>query len=101
MGNLPPVPAPEEKDTYTYLSLGAALLLAVGGGGHASGTADSDLAIAGLDASPLGQVFVSLLLPDLDLLLLAAAAELVGLERALGLELRATVLGDVSLSHGD
>ena len=53
------------------------------------------------NASPLGEVLLALLLADLDLLLLAAAAELIGLESVLCLESGAAVLGDITVRHGE
>lgn len=52
------------------------------------------------NAAALCEVLLALCPADLDLLLLAAAAELVRLEGALGLERRAAVLGDVLVGHG-
>jgi hypothetical protein len=72
-----------------------ALIVAVGGGAERG----AGLVAAG-DTPSLCEVLLTLRLADLDLLLLAAAAELVGLERALCLESRATVLGDVFVGHG-
>ena len=54
---------------------------------------------AGSQIPPLRQALLSLRLPNLDLLLLAAASQLVGLEGLLGLVV-APVFGDVSFSHG-
>jgi hypothetical protein len=52
------------------------------------------------NASPLCEVLLTLLLADLDLLLLAAAAKLLGLECTLRLDVCATVLGNVAFTHG-
>lgn len=52
------------------------------------------------NTSPLGKVFLTLCLADLNLLLLAAAAELLRLEGILSLELGATMLGDEPVGHG-
>lgn len=80
-----------------YLGLcGRVLILAVGGG--AQGGTGSVVTCA--DASSLCQVLLSLCLPNLNLLLLTAAAELIWLEGVLCLELGPSVLGDVALSHG-
>jgi hypothetical protein len=51
------------------------------------------------DTTPLGKVLLTFLLPDLDLLLLAAPTQLVRLERALCLEVGAAMLGDVAVRH--
>ena len=56
--------------------------------------------VAGANASPLGQVLLALGLADLNLRFLATAAEFLGLEGALGLELRSAMVGDVAVSHG-
>ncbi|KMU88789.1 hypothetical protein CIHG_06457 [Coccidioides immitis H538.4] len=61
---------------------------------------NADLSIAGLDASTLGEIFLSSLLSNLDLLLSTTATKVFRLERALRLELGATVLGNVSVRHG-
>jgi hypothetical protein len=51
------------------------------------------------DATPLGEVLLPLLLPDLNLLLFAAPTQLVRLECALCLEVGAAMLGNVALRH--
>jgi len=51
------------------------------------------------NASPLGEVLLTLLLANLDLLFLAAAAQLVRLESVLRLEGGAAVLGDITVRH--
>ncbi len=51
-------------------------------------------------AAALGEILLTLRLADLDLLLLATASKLLGLERVLRLELRSAVFWDVSLGHG-
>lgn len=85
------------RSLATYLGLcGRVLILAVGGG--AQGGTRSVLASA--DASSLCQVLLTLCLSNLNLLLLATAAELIWLEGVLGFELSPSVLGDVALSHG-
>lgn len=81
----------------TYLTLdGAGLIVAVGRGTQRC----SELALAACDSSSLGKVLLALLLPDLDLLFLTTAAELVGLECVLGLERGPAVLRNVSVRHG-
>lgn len=86
------------KGGGTYLGLcGGGLIVTVGGGTKGS----TRSVLTGADASSLGQVLLTLGLADLDLLLLAAAAELLRLEGVLRLELSAAMLGDVALSHGD
>lgn len=81
----------------TYLGFcGRVLILAVGGGAE-GGTRS---VVASADASSLCQVLLTLCLSNLDLLLLATAAELIWLEGVLGLELGPSMLGDVALSHG-
>ena len=72
----------------------AALIVAVGG----SAQRRAWLVAAG-DATTLCEVLLALRPADLDLLLLAAAAELVRLERALRLERGAAMFGDVLVSH--
>lgn len=81
---------------YTHLALDvAALIVAVGG----SAQRGAGLVAPG-DAAALCEVLFTLSPADLDLLFLAAAAELVRLEGALGLERGAAVLGDVFVGHG-
>lgn len=81
----------------TYLALDvSALIIAVWSSAQRSTRAAT---FAGCDATALGEVLLPLLLADLDLLLLAAAAQLVGLEGVLRLERRATVLGNVAIGH--
>lgn len=80
----------------TYLRLGrSCVIVAVGRGTERRTRAVLTCA----DTTSLCQVLLALCFPDLDLLFLAATTELFGLERVLRLELRAPVLGDVSLSH--
>lgn len=57
-------------------------------------------AIAGLDATPLSKIFLSLLLSDFDLLFLATTAQLIWFELILSFELRPTMLGNVAVRHG-
>jgi hypothetical protein len=59
----------------------------------------TDLSILSLNASSLCKIFLSLLTSDLDLLFFTTAAELIGLEGVLGLELGSAVLWDVSFRH--
>lgn len=82
----------------TYLTLdGSRLIVAVGS--SAQRCTKCTLATT-CDSTSLGKVLLALLLSDLDLLLLTAAAELVWLERVLRLECRPAVLGDVTVRHG-
>jgi hypothetical protein len=82
----------------TYLTLNSTGFIVTLGGGHA--TSYTNPAIPGLNTSPLGQVFFSLLLSDLDLLLFTTTTKLVRPELVPGLELGATMLGDVAFGHG-
>jgi hypothetical protein len=87
------------KKSRTYLALDSTgLVITLGGSGHATTNADST--IAGLNSASLGQVLLTLLLSDLDLLFLTAATELIGLELVPGLELGPTVFGDIAFRHG-
>jgi hypothetical protein len=80
-----------------YLGLGGSrVIVAVRGG--AEGSARS--LVAGADASALCQVLLAFRLSDLDLLLLATAPQLLGLERVFCLELGPAVLGNVAVGHG-
>lgn len=84
----------------SYLALNSTgLIVTLGGGGHATTNADST--IPSLNATSLGQVLLTLLLPDLNLLFFTAAAELIRAELVPGLELRPTVFGDITFRHGD
>jgi hypothetical protein len=56
--------------------------------------------VSARNTTTLCEVLLALCPANLDLLLLAAAAELVRLESALRLERRAAVLGDVAVGHG-
>ncbi len=58
-----------------------------------------DISILAGDASSLGKTLFSLRPPNLHLLFLTSTAQLLGLERALGLELRPTMFRNVSFSH--
>lgn len=82
------------EDTHLPLNV-AALVVAVGRRAQRRSGAVG----AACNAAALCEVLFALRPPDLDLLLLAAAAELVGLEGALGLEGCAAVLGDVFVGH--
>jgi hypothetical protein len=73
----------------------AALIFTVGG----SSQRRAGL-VSSRNATTLCEVLLSLCSANLDLLLLAAATELVGLEGALGLEGGAAMFGDVLVSHG-
>jgi len=87
-----------QRGKCTYLGLcGSRLVITIGSGAE-RGTGS---VLTGSNASPLGQVLLALRLADLDLLLLAAAAELFRLEGILRLELRPAMLRNVSLRHGD
>ena len=80
---------------HTNLALDvAALIVAVGGGSQRGARL-----VSARDATTLCEILLALSPADLNLLLLAAAAELVWLEGALGLEGCAAVLGDVLVSH--
>jgi len=80
---------------YANLALDvAALIVAVGRGSERGARL-----VSARDATALCEVFLSLCPADLDLLLLAAAAEFVRLKGALGLEGGAAVLGDILVSH--
>jgi hypothetical protein len=81
----------------TYLGLGGRVLIVAVGGGTEGRTRT---VLTGADAAALGQVLLALRLADLDLLLFATTAQLFGLECVLRLELRAPMLGNVSVSHG-
>jgi len=81
---------------YTDLALNvAALIVAV----RRSAQRSTGLVPSG-DTTTLCEVLLTLRPADLDLLFLAAAAELVRLERALRLEGCAAMLGDVLVGHG-
>lgn len=81
---------------YTDLPLDvAALIVAV----RCSAQRRTRPVSAAADAAAFCEVLFTLRPADLDLLLLAAAAELVRLEGTLGLESRAAVLGNVLVSH--
>lgn len=80
-----------------YLTLdGAGLVITLSG----NTAAYTNSTITGLDTSSLGQVLFSLLLANFNLLLLTATTEFIRLELISGLELGATVLGDVTFGHG-
>lgn len=96
-GRRTPTMAVLRQGKRTYLGLcGRVLIVAVGGGAERGTGAVG----TGTDTAALGQVLLALLLPDLDLLLLATAAQLLGLECVLGLELGPTMLGNVAFRHG-
>lgn len=75
---------------------GCRLIVAVGGG-----TERSTKSLAAGNASSLCKVLLALLLSDLDLLFLTAAAELIGLQQVLCLESCAAMLWDVAVRHFD
>ena len=81
---------------YTDLPLDVAALIVAVGCRSQRGTGAVG---AAANTAALCEVLFTLRPADLDLLLLAAAAELVRLEGALGLEGCAAVLGDVLVSH--
>lgn len=85
-------------DITTYLAFNSAALFLVAVNAD---LATNDAAIAGLNASSLGKIFFSLLLSDLNLLLLTSTTELIGLELIFGLELRPAMLWDVTVRHGE
>jgi hypothetical protein len=64
-----------------------------------SGTERGTRLIATGDASSLCKILLTFRTADLDLLLLAAAAELIRLESALRFEGGATMLGDILVGH--
>lgn len=85
-----------ERECVAYLRLGrGGIIVAIRSGAERGTRAVGACA----DSSALGQVLLALCPADLDLLLLAAPPQLIGLEGVLGLELGAPVLGDVSVGH--
>jgi hypothetical protein len=89
----------KEVKTETYLALNStSFIVTLGGGSHAT---NADATIPGLNTTSLGQVIVTLLLANLDLLFFTTAAELIGLELVLSLELCPAVFGDVAFRHDD
>lgn len=82
------------RRTYLVLDV-ATLIVAIGCGSKRSAGL-----VSACNATTLCEVLLALCPTDLDLLLLAAAAELVRLESALRLEGRAAVLGNVPVGHG-
>jgi hypothetical protein len=89
----------EGKISKAYLTLDSTgFIVALSSGVHATNT---DATIPCLNTTSLGQVVLTLLLPNLDLLFLTATAELIGLELASGLELRPAVFGDIAFRHGE
>jgi hypothetical protein len=83
---------------HGYLALDSCRLIVAVGGGAQRGT--QGLVAAG-DASSLCKVLLALLLSDLDLLFLAAAAKLIGLQQVLCLEGGAAMLGNVAVRHAE
>lgn len=81
---------------HTNLALDVTTLIVAVGGGTQRGAR----LVSARDATTLCEVLLALCPADLDLLLLAAAAELVWLEGALGLEGGAAMFGDVLVGHG-
>ena len=89
----------ESRDAGTaYLTLDSAGLIVTLGSRYAA--AHANATIAGLNSSSLGQILFSLLLSDFNLLFLTTTTEFVRPELIPGLELGATMLGDVALGHG-
>lgn len=82
---------------HGYLALNSCRLIITVGSGAQRGTKS----LAAGNSSSLCEVLLTLLLSDLDLLFLAAAAKLVGLEQVLCLESGAAMLGNVAVRHGD
>lgn len=83
--------------TYCALSVGSLIVAVRRSAERCTG---SGLATV-TNASPLGEVLLTLLLANLNLLFLAAAAQLIGLECRLCLEVGAAVFRDVpALRHG-
>ena len=80
----------------TCLGLCRRVVIVAVGGGTERGTGAVG---TGTDTAALGQVLFALLLSDLNLLFLAAASKLLGLECVLRLELGPAMLGDVSFRH--
>ena len=81
----------------TYLGLARRVFIVAIGGSTQRG---ARAVVASANTTALGQVLLALRLADLDLLFLAATTQLLGLEGALRLELRAPMLGDVAFGHG-
>lgn len=97
-GRITPEKHQSPLKSSTHLAFDGTGLIITLSGGHAASHTNSS--IPGLDTSPLGQIFLSLLLPNLNLLLLTTTAELFGPELVSGLELGSTMLRDVTLRHG-
>lgn len=85
-----------EMPNETYLRFSRSSIIVAVGSGAQRGTRP---VCARGKASPLCQVLLTLRLANLDLLLLATAAEFFGLEGALRLEVGAAMLGNVAISH--
>lgn len=81
----------------TYLGLGRSSVIITVGRSAEGGTRTI---FTSANSTPLCEILLALRFPDLDLLFLATAAKLLRLEGVLRLELGASMLGDVSLSHG-
>ena len=82
----------------TYLTFdGSGLIITVGSGPQGC----TKLALSACDAPSFGKVLLTLLLSDLDLLLLTTTTELIRLESVLGLECRPAVLGNVPVRHDE
>ena len=80
-----------------YLALDSCRLIITVGSGAQRGTKG----LAAGDSSSLCKVLLALLLSDLNLLFLTAAAKLIGLEQVLCLEGGAAMLGNIAVRHGD
>ena len=89
----------KSRTSKTHLALDSTgLIITLGGASQA--TANTNSSIASHNTTSLSQTLLTLLLADLDLLLLAAATELIGTELVLGLELRPAMLGNIAFRHG-
>jgi hypothetical protein len=87
----------EKQKKKTYLRLaGGVFIVAIG----SSTQRRAGAVLACANTTALGQVLLTFRLADLDLCLLTATAQLLGLEGALRLELGAPMLGDVAVGHG-
>ena len=94
---------PKKKIASTHLAFDrpSFFVITIRGCAERSSWGGSLCPITSRDSSSLRKVLFSLGLADLDLLLLAATAQLVRLELPLGLELSAAMLGDEALGHLD
>ena len=85
--------------TYLALDRSCFLIVAIGRSAQRRPWGRRLRAIPTGDASPFGKILFALRLPDLDLLLLATAAQLFWLELPLGFELGAAMLWNVAFGH--